>query len=137
MNIRRRIRNFDDPSNSGALNDLAFLLIIYFIVIAGFQVHQGFLLNLPQKNSATWINREDLLHVTLDPSGELFLEGEAIDRPRLETAIIETKKQRPNLTIRLEVDPETPYGFVIAIVEIVQKLQVENFSFSMDDKSQP
>lgn len=132
MNIRRRIRNFDDPSNSGALNDLAFLLIIYFIVIAGFQVHQGFLLNLPQKNSATWIHREDLLHVALGPSGELSLEGEAIDRPTLETAIIDTKKQRPNLTIRLEVDPETPYGFVIGVVETVHKLQVENFSFAIN-----
>lgn len=136
MNIRRRIRHFDDPSNSGALNDLAFLLIIYFIVIAGFQVHQGFLLNLPQKNSATWIQRSDLLRVVLDSHGALSIEGDSIDKHGFETAIINMKKQRPNLTVRLEVDPETPYGFVIGIVEIVQKLHVENFSFAINGSIQ-
>ena len=40
-------RNLEDAGSSGPLNDLSFLLIIFFIVIAGFNVNKGFLLNLP------------------------------------------------------------------------------------------
>ena len=46
-------RNIEDSSSSGALNDLSFLLIIFFIVIAGFNVNKGFLLNLPSKEKPT------------------------------------------------------------------------------------
>jgi biopolymer transport protein ExbD len=41
--------------DSGASSDIAFLLIIYFIVIAGFNINNGFLMNLPEKNSTRFI----------------------------------------------------------------------------------
>ena len=48
--IKRFVRhNVEDAGSSGSLNDLSFLLIIFFIVIAGFNVNKGFLLNLPSK----------------------------------------------------------------------------------------
>ena len=55
----------DDSSSSGALNDLSFLLIIFFIVIAGFNVNKGFLLNLPSKEKPLIVNNEDIIKCSL------------------------------------------------------------------------
>jgi hypothetical protein len=41
MRIRVARKKPVDPIESGSLSDLAFLLIIYFIVIAGFNVNEA------------------------------------------------------------------------------------------------
>ena len=49
-----------------AASDLAFLLIIYFLVIAGFNINRGFIMNLPAKDSTRMILREDLLRFDMN-----------------------------------------------------------------------
>ena len=124
-------RNLEDSSSSGALNDLSFLLIIFFIVIAGFNVNKGFLLNLPSKDKPIVVNANDILKCELDQSGALFLDGKKIKIDALGKKIKAKLKSQPNMTFLLTIDPETPYQNVIDVISTIRKLKVENFSFRM------
>lgn len=124
-------RNLEDSSSSGALNDLSFLLIIFFIVIAGFNVNKGFLLNLPSKDKPIVVNTNDILKCELDESGALFLDGQEIQMESLSQKIDDKLKSQPNMTFLLTINPETHYQKVIDVVSAVRKLKVENFSFRM------
>ena len=121
----------EDSSSSGALNDLSFLLIIFFIVIAGFNVNKGFLLNLPSKDKPIVVNTNDILKCELDQSGALFLDGQQIKMQDLAQKISSKLKTQPNLTFLLTINPETHYQKVIDVVSTIRKLKVENFSFRM------
>jgi biopolymer transport protein ExbD len=125
-----RNRRFD-LSDSATLSDLAFLLIIYFIVIAVFNANSGFLLGLPRKNSTKIVNSEELVRAELDSAGRLLYKGLPIESSRLETIIEETRRERPNLTFLLRVHPEAAYQRVVDVIDLVKKLKVDNFSFSM------
>lgn len=130
--IRRQPRrNVEDSSSSGALNDLSFLLIIFFIVIAGFNVNKGFLLNLPSKDKPIVVNTNDILKCELDQSGALFLDGQQIKMQDLAQKISSKLKTQPNLTFLLTINPETHCQKVIDVVSTIRKLKVENFSFRM------
>ena len=124
-------RNTEDSSSSGALNDLSFLLIIFFIVIAGFNVNKGFLLNLPSKDKPIVVNANDILKCELDANGVLFLDGKKIKIDALGKKIKAKLKSQPNMTFLLTIDPETPYQNVIDVISTIRKLKVENFSFRM------
>lgn len=124
-------RNIEDSSSSGALNDLSFLLIIFFIVIAGFNVNKGFLLNLPSKDKPIVVNVDDILKCDLDQNGALFLDGQEIKMEALSKKIEEKLKYQPNMTFLLTINPEAHYQSVIDVVAAVRKLKVENFSFRM------
>lgn len=124
-------RNTEDSSSSGALNDLSFLLIIFFIVIAGFNVNKGFLLNLPSKDKPIVVNIDDILKCDLDQNGALFLDGQEIKLEALSKKIEEKLKYQPNMTFLLTINPEAHYQSVIDVVAAVRKLKVENFSFRM------
>jgi biopolymer transport protein ExbD len=125
---RRRRRAFEESS---AMSDLAFLLIIYFIVIAGFNVNEGFLMNLPAKDSTRLILKEDLLRFELSDSGSLrYQEGE-VDSAFAEAEIRAGIALRPNLAVVLTVGPQCPWQQVVAFVELAQRLQVDSFSFTM------
>ena len=130
--IRRQPRrNVEDSSSSGALNDLSFLLIIFFIVIAGFNVNKGFLLNLPSKEKPLVVNSNDILKCELDESGALFLDGKKIKMEELSHKISAKLKSQPNMTFLLTINPETHYQKVIDVISAIRKLKVENFSFRM------
>lgn len=124
-------RNIEDSSSSGALNDLSFLLIIFFIVIAGFNVNKGFLLNLPSKEKPIVVNANDILKCDLDQNGALFLDGQEIKLEALSKKISDKLKAQPNMTFLLTINPETHYQNVIDVVAAIRKLKVENFSFRM------
>ncbi|MDR1908442.1 MAG: biopolymer transporter ExbD [Spirochaetaceae bacterium] len=129
MNLRRKKRG--GFSDSSAASDMAFLLIIYFIVIAGFNINKGFLMNLPARDSSRLIQRDDLLRFELDDAGQITSGGNIISRAEAEGAISAGISANPNLAVMLSVSPEAPWQEVVSFVETAQKLSVEAFSFSM------
>ena len=129
MKLPRKKRPGADGSS--ASSDIAFLLIIYFIVIAGFNVNKGFLLNLPAKDSTRLVLKDDLLRAELNKDGRITLQGEAVSREEAEREIKAAIALRPNLALVLAVDPETAWQNVVSFVEMAQTLNVDSFSFSM------
>ena len=134
--IKRFVRhNVEDAGSSGSLNDLSFLLIIFFIVIAGFNVNKGFLLNLPSKEKPILVNNEDILKCTLSAEGKLSLDGKEIALEELSEKIQWKLKNFPDMTFLLTINPETPYQRVVEVISTIRQLEVENFSFRMEDST--
>lgn len=132
--IKRFVRhNVEDAGSSGSLNDLSFLLIIFFIVIAGFNVNKGFLLNLPSKEKPIVVNTEDIFKCTLQADGRLFLDEKEIKIEELADKIQDKLASWPNLTFLLTIDGECAYQNVVDVISTIRKCSVENFSFRMND----
>jgi biopolymer transport protein ExbD len=135
MKLARKKKNpFND---SGASSDIAFLLIIYFIVIAGFNVNKGFLVNLPAKDSTRLILSEDLLRFELDDGGSIRYQEEAMSALDAERTIRSAVYSNPNLAVIVTISPEAPWQRVVAFVELAQKLEVDSFSFTMRKDPSP
>lgn len=133
MNLRRKSEMPDDPGGSGSMNDLSFLLIVFFIVIASFTVNKGFILNLPEKSNPRVVQTEDLMRCTLCQDGSLILNGENIEMSQLEAAIIQKQKNYPNMTFLLEIESETKYQNFVDVIDKIRRMDVENFSFKMKE----
>ncbi|MBP5283628.1 MAG: biopolymer transporter ExbD [Treponema sp.] len=133
--IKRFIRrNTEDAGSSGSLNDLSFLLIIFFIVIAGFNVNKGFLLNLPSRDKPVVVNQNDIIKCSLTAEGKIILDGKELKPEELASVITEKLKKWPNMTFLLTIDSECPYQSVVDVISGVKSLKVENFSFRMAGK---
>ena len=131
MKVRRKKLSGINIADSGALSDLAFLLIIFFIVIAVFNINKGFLLGLPQKKSTKIVNVEDIIKITLYENGKLFYKDEEIALSNLSDMVKEKLEVRPNMTFLLKIAPEAKYQDVVSTVDTILQLNVDNFSFSM------
>ncbi|MDR2500986.1 MAG: biopolymer transporter ExbD [Treponema sp.] len=131
MRLTRKKRGTGE--DSGASSDIAFLLIIYFIVIAGFNINKGFLMNLPAKDSSRLILKEDLLRFELDAAGSVIFQGGPIGLEAAEHTIGAAVSANPNLAVTLAVAPEAPWQEVVAFVALAQKLSVDAFSFTLKE----
>lgn len=132
MNIRIVRKKPVDPIESGSLSDMAFLLIIYFIVIAGFNVNSGFLLRLPVKGSQRIVNTQELVKLRLDAAGSFLMDGRPITVDGAEAELRSAIAARPNLTVVLSIDPDCPWQNVVDVISMAQRNRVENFSFKSE-----
>jgi len=133
MRIKRRRKS--GINESCAASDLAFLLIIYFLVIAGFNINMGFLINLPERGSTRLILREDLMRFEMDSGGNISHRGEAMTIPEAEEEIRAAVEGNPNLAVVLSIDGGAPWQQVVLFVELAQKLNVDTFSFNIMERT--
>ena len=129
MKLKKRGGTFFEET--AASSDIAFLLIIYFLVIAGFNVNHGFLMNLPERDSRRYILRENLLRFEMNDKGVIFYQGAAFSITEAELKIRRAVEERPDMAIVLSIDPLAPWQQVVLFVELAQKLEVDSFSFNM------
>jgi biopolymer transport protein ExbD len=129
MKLTRRKKN--EFLESSAASDLAFLLIIYFLVIAGFNVNKGFIITLPGKDSTRMILKEELLRFEMNSNGEIIHNEETLNFPKARTVIQTAHKENPNIAVIITIDRKAQWQNVVSFVELAQDLQIDSFSFSM------
>ena len=123
-------------SDSSAASDVAFLLIIYFIVIAGFNINKGFLMNLPAKDSTRLILKEDLIRFDIDGSGYITYYDDIVGIQEAENLIKSAQAANPDIAVLLTIDPLARWQRVVSFVELAQDLQIDSFSFTMRKDAQ-
>ena len=116
---------------TAASSDLAFILIIYFLVIAGFNINMGFIINLPERDSRRLIPREDLMRFEMDMRGAIIYQGLEMDIGEVEREIRAAVADHPHLAVVLSIDGQAPWQQVVFFVELAQKLEIESFSFNI------
>ena len=114
-----------------AANDLAFLLIIYFLVIAGFNLNKGFIINLPAKDSTRLILKDDLLRFEMTQNGEILFNNDSISIVEAKRIIQSAQGNNPNTALIITIDSQARWQNVVSFVELAQDLQIDSFSFSM------
>jgi biopolymer transport protein ExbD len=121
---------------TAAASDLAFLLIIYFIVIAGFNINKGYLLNLPAKDSTRMILKDDLLRFEIDSGGNIIHDAAIVEVPEARKLVASAQSVNPNIAVILTIDPAAEWQRVVNFVEIAQQQKIDSFSFTMKKDTQ-
>lgn len=76
--------------NAGSMADIAFLLLIFFLVTASIEVDAGFNRMLPkiEPTEPIEINDRNLFEINMNAKNELLVEGELFDLKNLRKAVI-------------------------------------------------
>ncbi|MDR2598065.1 MAG: biopolymer transporter ExbD [Treponema sp.] len=127
MNLRRRKKEFFIPLNS--MSDVAFLLLIFIMLVALINYRKEVKIEYPEAKTALRTSAEKNLEVWINIEGSIFLDGEASDYLSLENKITELYLNAPDTRVHIIADRNTPYEKVNSVLEILQLLQYRVVSF--------
>ncbi len=131
MKIRRNIRMTSEP-NMAASSDIAFLLIIFFMVTSGFIFKDGLQMVLPDKSKKPEVIKDQkITNVTIDSAGIISLNKKAITVELLKQELDSLIKSEPESIVLVKVDKEVPYQKVIEIVDLMKIVNVKRLSMKM------
>jgi len=97
------------------LIDVTMVILVIYILIAPL-VKQGINVNLP-KASASRINSEETITVTVSKEGNLYLGSTQVSLTQLKEKLIYKIKKRPQTTVILKADKALRYGTVIKTLD--------------------
>jgi len=119
MEMRRR-RQREVRIDLSALIDAMFLLLIFFAVTATFLDTSGLELELPEAETGT-PREEQELTVWIAADGAIRFQGEDLPLESLESRLVKALEDDPRGFVVLEADRRTPLENVVAVMDRARK----------------
>jgi biopolymer transport protein ExbD len=121
MKVQRRARDAEIPTASMA--DIAFLLIIYFMITTVFASTRGLLFGLPEPEEQDQpVRFEEAIYIKVEPLG-LLVDRQPRDLPQLNAYIADKMAQNPNKPIIVHANPQTAYHAVMDVLDELRQVE--------------
>ncbi len=110
-----------------SMGDIAFLLIIFFVLVANFAKEKGIRYNPAKAPDIEKLDKSIRLSVVLDEEGNAWFQGEPIDIKALEGAVRAEAQDLPQerRVAMLKVDRDLPHETYSAVIMALSKAEVE------------
>lgn len=124
MAIFKKVR-LDEEAEipTASMADIAFLLIIFFMTTTNFARERGLKFVLPEKKDQPQevkIKSENLLKISINDKGELFINDEEARWENLEREVKLRLEKNPNLIIIIRTHGDAPYDYMIRAFDAVK-----------------
>ncbi|MFQ5865202.1 MAG: ExbD/TolR family protein [bacterium] len=106
-----------------SLADIAFLLLIFFLVTTTIDVDRGIGLTLPAKGQETEVRSKNITNLLINAQGEILLDNEIIPVHDIHLLIQQKLEENPKLIVSVKTDRETKYD---VFVQALDELKVAN-----------
>ncbi len=132
MNLRRSSHDEPDVSLT-PLIDVVLLLLIFFMVSTTFEREAQLQIELPEASSEPVDVPDNKLEITIDVTGNYFLNGKQVTNTRFNTlkrAIQKSIGDKTNLPVIIRADANTPHQAVISALDAARQLGLLQISLA-------
>jgi len=129
---KKKERSAEIPTAS--LADIAFLVLIFFLVSSTIDVDKGISLVLPAKGETKDIRKENISNLLVNAQGEVLLDDQIVPIPMIKTVVREKLAQNDKLIISVKTDRETAYEVYIKVMDQLKQAGAKRISLAEPDR---
>ena len=126
---------------TSSMADIAFLLLIFFLVTTTMDMDKGIPMILPERGGEAKINPKNIAKILVNASGDILFEGDLVTNAEL-MELLEAKLKergidsegRPKLIVSIKTDRETEYERYITVLDIVKEAGATKISIAEPEK---
>lgn len=126
---------------TASMADIAFLLLIFFLVTTTMDMDKGIPMILPERGGEVKINPKNIAKVLVNAAGDVLFDGEVVGDMQLKEMLENRIKERgidsegkPKLIVSIKTDRETEYDRYITILDLVKEAGATKISIAEPDK---
>tara|TARA_B100001146_G_C16130747_1_gene412284 strand:- start:479 stop:877 length:399 start_codon:yes stop_codon:yes gene_type:complete len=127
--IIKRKRKVDEV-NSSSMADIAFLLLVFFLVTTTISMDKGISLVLPAEGNEMEVNQKNIVNILINESGKILVD----EKPRMMSemkSLIERKiGNNPNVIFSVQTHPRTKYQDYISLLDELKKAKATKISIA-------
>ena len=109
--------------NITPLLDLAFVLLVIFIITTT-PIVNDLDVDLPSAAKRPKDPKPKVTYVTVESSGQMYLNKDAVDLPALQEKIIGMRVDNPDLNIVIRGSAKTKYARIVGVMDMLQQANV-------------
>ena len=115
-----------------SMSDIAFLLIIFFMISSVFIFNEGLHLTLPDNSKKPQIvSSKNILTISLLQKEKTILNKKEVDDGEIKEILHKMKLKNPNISILLKIEKDVIYSKAIKMIDCIKSAKITNFSLKM------
>jgi biopolymer transport protein ExbD len=120
------------------LIDIMFFLLAAFMLVSLSMVNlKGVKVNLPTATTATADSARNLVRVSVDPAGLLYLDDRRVGNNELALALNAKRQDSSELRVLISGDREARHGDVIRALDLVRSIGIQQVAFEIRGSAAP
>ena len=128
MASKRRFKGGNIPTSSMA--DIAFLLLIFFLVTTTIDMDKGLGMVLPAEGEEIEISKKNILNCLINSTGNVLLGGEGLEIRDLSKSIRQKLAENDKLIISVKAHKSTSYKDYIAVIDQLKRANATRISIA-------
>ena len=125
----KKIRKPDIGVPASSLADMAFILLIFFVVSTTFVREKGLRVNLPRAESIDKIPRANAVTIYVDHAGNISIDDFLVEIPMVEGVMTRKLMENFNMITAFRTDADTQYGVMADIMNQMRRANALRVSF--------
>ncbi len=114
----------------GGMADIAFLLLVFFLVTTTMDMDKGIGIILPAEGQEIEINKKNILNLLISSSGNVLLGGEAIAINQIDDRVKEEIRKNNKLIISVKAHEKAQYDVYIEVLDQLKKAKATRISIA-------
>lgn len=137
MPILQRKERVSDEIPTASMADIAFLLLIFFLVSTVFNEEKGLPIVLPEAQKEQEVSAKNIIFFLVQPNGQVVVrrgesEEEQVVSPRQVEGILRQElAANPQLIAAIKTDPSAAYRRMIDVLDQVKQAGATRISLQM------
>lgn len=131
----KRESKIENKVPTSSMADIAFLLLIFFMVTTIFKMEDGLQVTLPRAETAAKQKRERVLRVWIDAIGNISIQDKIVQTDQIADIMKNMLRENPLLIVAFNADTRTPNGIVSDVMEELKEANAIRVSFTADPES--
>jgi len=129
---KKKKKSSEIPTSS--LADIAFLMLIFFLVTTTIDVDKGIGLVLPPKGETKEVSKKNITNLLVNAEGKVMIDEQVVDIPMIKTIIQQKLAVNKNLIISVKTDASTKYRYYIQILDQLKQAKATRISIAEPEK---
>ncbi len=120
--MKIKVQRPSDEIPTSSMADIAFLLIVYFMVTTTFAATRGLDFSLPKDDDTPpVVEKEDAVLIDIQPDGRLIVDQKQMELNEILEYLGPKLQNNPKKPVIIKPQPEAPYGQMVAVFDVLRQ----------------
>ena len=122
-----------DEINSSSMADIAFLLLVFFLVTTTISMDKGINLILPAEGEQKEIPKKNITNILINEAGKVLIDEIPTSRRDISQIVLEKIAANDKMIFSVQSHPKTKYNDYIAVLDQLKMARASRISIANPD----
>ncbi len=132
MKIKKKLRA-PPAIPTSSMADIAFLMIIFFLVSTTMKRDQGLGLTLPGFGQSTKIRKENICNIWINAQEKIALDGKPVSLGEIRPILKDKLDKNDKLIVSLKTDKKASYNAMVNVLDEIKLTGAKRISLAAPD----
>ena len=116
--------------NSSSMADIAFLLLVFFLVTTTISMDKGISLVLPSEGNEMEVNKKNIVNILVNESGKILVDDKPSRIKEIKSIAEKRIVQNSNVIFSVQTHPRTKYQVYLKVLDQLKAAKAQKISIA-------